>query len=721
MTAVATRGTLRLVDDGGGQGHIEGQDERRPLDSFLKWGYWKPVDAVTAAFDPSQPRYPRGTPMGGQWRDLSPGDRVVMAQTGQVGVVERVNVPEKGLSQGLAYVRVKWDESGESSRVANPGMNLAEGGGKLIKASGVHYGTPTVDVEPFEWDDGRGKRWLVDAWAGEGEFDTTATGILIKKDGTLGDVRSRSLRPPMPPEVRAEMDRLQGGLTAAAGPIPREEPLIRKYEQILERNAKRCKANYLRASRVTTAAGEPANRNPLLGEVLNEDALEESTKATEALRKKIAVEAAQQAALEFGISFAVVSPFVDDLVKAQAGRQAERIVEGVRDLVASIILRSLEEGWSVLQTAKAIHAGLSEAKRWQATMLARTDLIAMANGGSFAAASALGEQRPLYKRWINADDEKVRPTHVDAENQVVLIDQPFHVGDSSLMFPGDPSGPDGEVINCRCTLVYTDDPEVMVSAGWDESEHPRHPEGSRAGGKFAPKGAPTGSLTGDEAATSWLAALAGPREFPYEQREAVYAYQGAWYSAVNHMLRDPADFSARVQRYERGEGINSFGQIYDPVELGEVRRKVEPAGIPQESQALVSQLDKLMRPSPADMTVYRYNYGPSMAGAEAAEITQDVYGSLDKLKPGDEITDLGFQSTTLDGTWAKRRLEGDRDGVLHTIHVPKGTPSMYLNAVNGEGSFTEEEEMLLARGLKLRVQAVERDGERYAIDWEVLA
>jgi 2'-5' RNA ligase len=36
----------------------------------------------------------------------------------------------------------------------------------------------------------------------------------------------------------------------------------------------------------------------------------------------------------------------------------------------------------------------------------------------------------------------------------VPVTEPFQVGDAMLMFPGDPTGPVGELANCRCTLVY---------------------------------------------------------------------------------------------------------------------------------------------------------------------------------------------------------------------------------------------------------------------------
>lgn len=236
--------------------------------------------------------------------------------------------------------------------------------------------------------------------------------------------------------------------------LPGEGELARKYEAVLGRIARRTADRY----RNLRAAAEDE-------EPVDEQAVRDSVEsALRAQMRKVAVGAAKKQAAKLGVSFKVVQPLVFALVKAQAGRQAERITAGVRDAVARVVARSLKEGWTVPETADRIYAKLSDAKPWQATMLARTDLISLSNGGSYAAAQALGDKAPLYKRWLNADDEKVRPTHVEANMQVVELDQPFKVGDALLLYPGDPAGPDGEVINCRCTLIYTDDPEVLVSA-----------------------------------------------------------------------------------------------------------------------------------------------------------------------------------------------------------------------------------------------------------------
>lgn len=92
---------------------------------------------------------------------------------------------------------------------------------------------------------------------------------------------------------------------------------------------------------------------------------------------------------------------------------------------------------------------------WQvrATRIARTEST---GAFSFGALSALADEGVTHKEWVATEDPRTRPTHVAADGQVVPLTQPFQVGTSLLMFPGDPSGPANETIQCRCTLVNAD-------------------------------------------------------------------------------------------------------------------------------------------------------------------------------------------------------------------------------------------------------------------------
>ena len=61
------------------------------------------------------------------------------------------------------------------------------------------------------------------------------------------------------------------------------------------------------------------------------------------------------------------------------------------------------------------------------------------------------------KEWVNMGDKRVRKTHVKAGGQIKPIMEPFEVGNSLLMYPGD-YGSHGasaeEIVGCRCHARY---------------------------------------------------------------------------------------------------------------------------------------------------------------------------------------------------------------------------------------------------------------------------
>lgn len=145
---------------------------------------------------------------------------------------------------------------------------------------------------------------------------------------------------------------------------------------------------------------------------------------------------------------------------------------GVSDEVFDAMRTTLEEGRQAGEhprvLAQRVDALLADHQRWtnRAVTVARTEVIAANNAGAHAAAYAttatLGyAPGQVVKEWLSTHDSRTRETHADADGQQVMgLDTPFSVGGASLAYPGDPSGPGGEVINCRCTLLYVmpDDP-----------------------------------------------------------------------------------------------------------------------------------------------------------------------------------------------------------------------------------------------------------------------
>jgi hypothetical protein len=67
----------------------------------------------------------------------------------------------------------------------------------------------------------------------------------------------------------------------------------------------------------------------------------------------------------------------------------------------------------------------------------------------------------MRKEWQATEDLRTRPTHHEADKQTVAFNQAFTVGGALLAFPGDPTGPASEVIQCRCSVLAVFNPEDL--------------------------------------------------------------------------------------------------------------------------------------------------------------------------------------------------------------------------------------------------------------------
>jgi len=133
----------------------------------------------------------------------------------------------------------------------------------------------------------------------------------------------------------------------------------------------------------------------------------------------------------------------------------------VYGMITRIVSGGLDNGDSVPDIAAHIQERLTAAGPdhfWpnRAITVARTEAIGATNAGAFFGALERarieGDANP-EKVWISTMDARTRESHRMADQQRVPLTQPFVVGGFSLMFPGDPSGPANEVINCRCSIL----------------------------------------------------------------------------------------------------------------------------------------------------------------------------------------------------------------------------------------------------------------------------
>lgn len=153
---------------------------------------------------------------------------------------------------------------------------------------------------------------------------------------------------------------------------------------------------------------------------------------------------------------------------AEVRNRLVRIPEEVYDLVAGEVARGVNLGESIPKLRDRIDTVLSTtgSERWpnRATVVARTESIGALNAGRSEAFKAMAEEDPdleLERVWLATDDHRTRSTHVEADGQRVPLGSPFIVGGFELAFPGDPSGPPQEVIQCRCTMLLVERGEIV--------------------------------------------------------------------------------------------------------------------------------------------------------------------------------------------------------------------------------------------------------------------
>lgn len=128
------------------------------------------------------------------------------------------------------------------------------------------------------------------------------------------------------------------------------------------------------------------------------------------------------------------------------------------------IAEGLAAGESIPDIAARVRdaAGVTEPR---ARVIARTESHGARNTVNAASvrrvASAFGTPTAFQRRWQAANDDRTRETHRRADGQTVPLSEPFRVGRASLDFPGDPSGPPEETINCRCTTITIIDVDAL--------------------------------------------------------------------------------------------------------------------------------------------------------------------------------------------------------------------------------------------------------------------
>jgi hypothetical protein len=151
---------------------------------------------------------------------------------------------------------------------------------------------------------------------------------------------------------------------------------------------------------------------------------------------------------------------IEDTVDRRAAEwleQAHNRLVGLGDEAWAAARGALLDGFVAGDSIELLAGRVTEAidvAYTRAQVIARTEVVSASNAGSIAGARLAAPFAPVTKTWMATLDARTRPSHADADGQVVGLDEPFDIGGDALDFPGDPGGSPEEVINCRCTVVY---------------------------------------------------------------------------------------------------------------------------------------------------------------------------------------------------------------------------------------------------------------------------
>lgn len=238
----------------------------------------------------------------------------------------------------------------------------------------------------------------------------------------------------------------------AARAMTMRSTIARVNAELLRKFAARSAARLLEAQGYVAAPTDwtvPHDADQLFPEAWSA----ELEQANRDLREALLHASLGELAAELGVRFDLKNPLMAGVLE-QAGQHITGVTETQRLEIMRLLNLSWEAGESVRQAAQRLLSESTIRAMTRAQMIARTEIIGTSNGASLAAARGWGVMK--FKVWMTASGAR-HPRHSDylgLDGQTKQLAEPFMVGGYPLDYPGDSSGPAGEIINCRCTVSY---------------------------------------------------------------------------------------------------------------------------------------------------------------------------------------------------------------------------------------------------------------------------
>ena len=389
----------------------------------------------------------------------------------------------------------------------------------------------------------------------------------------------------------------------------------------------------------------------------------------------------------------------------------------------------IEEGKTLRQIAKDIQRDIAS-DEVRARRIAVTEVTGSLNAGhEIQGMEAEDAGVTIAKYWVSIGDDKVRPTHEDADGQVVEgAEGLFTVGGYETPYPGHADLPAEERINCRCTFfaepILAEEKARWIRRGkvWIDRDYAELARRERVERLFAVKGgpgsgnfghagrpgevggsAPSGSSSGaDSGRISSLAAKPAARPSQPTAAKPITSPKPA------RPVSNPDKFTRELKVKPSSQDQDvvytyqspTFFQVNSHLRTG-------TATNPEVAKQIAAKMDETFARAPAmprDVEVYR---GMSLKHFGVSNPKELV---------GKEIVDSGFTSTSFDRRVADKFASSTEQGVILAIRVPKGTKAI---PVNEYAMRLPEHELVLNRGGKYRVVGI-RSGPTPVVEVEYI-
>ena len=178
--------------------------------------------------------------------------------------------------------------------------------------------------------------------------------------------------------------------------------------------------------------------------------------------RRVATTAGRQAIQAFDPAKSMEDSFWNDVNKYIAlntGRKIKSMQDTTVNIISKTIKFGVHQGETNTEIAKRLRKKGKTLSKFQALRIARTETLGMYNSATEASVNETGLK--FDRVWSTTVDSRTRRRkkgkgfdHLMVNGQKRKQGEPFDVSGEKLDFPGDPKGSAGNIINCRCVLIY---------------------------------------------------------------------------------------------------------------------------------------------------------------------------------------------------------------------------------------------------------------------------